>query len=749
MALEQWALERLDAGEAFEAVFEDVIKGSNSVAMLGIGVSLSLVDPAKSVPNSLPLITCQHLWRWDIPRLVQDSTSMFANEIGDWFRHRHLLQAVRNLNQRPHRRQDVRALVPFYVFSADRRLAGRYARAIRSFPERLPFEVQEQKDDPESVAGLLKQAEVSAQQGDPDNWRVAPTEDGQNFQLWSEPPYLEEGEHKQYVAASAARERILAVSLWAHSTLEKAAVGESMAISEGLARARELDVPELFDCVDGDDMFGGRSSAAAVAGAAFVAARHLSEAEWSPENGHWCLDVFERAATAPEPEDGLGGRYSHQSMSPVVFAVHGYSALLARGFEADKCRAALLNLALDPIEDVASAVFKSATYYASSEPHFLAVLFDLGLRACLYEDGDYPERDDLAWSSAEADRQMALLAVAERYLAEDQYPAAVDIPPPWLPMAPGAADQDQFTRNPIRFDYRHAQRAVLQLPISSLVADERFVDQLVDVAGQLLGYTAHQITPPFANSRREHRGGNTPFEWIHAFSNWCGRLCAHLPESTVNERFLVGIFALEHETGLLIMESFMVSFMIEAFLRPDEISKRNMALWDRITGWTFDHPEWGDGASDRHLDREYQSCAFATLFCVTRDFSPLICGVDPGWTPLHRFRPIVERAIRQFGRHQTLFLAVGKFLERGGRDLLPEPALDWLREIAIALKGDQDFWEANGDLMVDVLKQVIGTSAPLSREHRDRVLLIADILVDNGVRGAGFLQQELHRLASA
>jgi hypothetical protein len=190
----------------------------------------------------------------------------------------------------------------------------------------------------------------------------------------------------------------------------------------------------------------------------------------------------------------------------------------------------------------------------------------------------------------------------------------------------------------------------------------------------------------------------------------------------------------------------MRSFMIEALLKPTEISDSNSGLWREMTDWVFNNPEWQHGRTDRHLDREFQSCAFNTLFCVAQDFSPLICGIDQGWSNLEKFRPIIERAVREFGLHQTLYLAVTVFLKRGGFDLLPEPALVWLRDIAMAKKQDQAFWRSNGDDTVEIMKMLTEKKGGLLKPtHREMMILILDILVDNGVRGAGFLQQELLR----
>jgi len=164
--------------------------------------------------------------------------------------------------------------------------------------------------------------------------------------------------------------------------------------------------------------------------------------------------------------------------------------------------------------------------------------------------------------------------------------------------------------------------------------------------------------------------------------------------------------------------------------------------------WLFASPEWQHNGKGDHLDREFTSCAFTTLFCVAPDFSPLICGVDPGWPHLGRFLPVIKRAICEFGTNVTLYLAVITFLKRGGIDLLPDPALAWLHDLVANKKGDQKFWRMNGENTVELLKLLIfQKAAMLTADHRRLITSIADILTDDGVRGAGFLQHELLRAA--
>ena len=113
---------------------------------------------------------------------------------------------------------------------------------------------------------------------------------------------------------------------------------------------------------------------------------------------------------------------------------------------------------------------------------------------------------------------------------------------------------------------------------------------------------------------------------------------------------------------------------------------------------------------------------------------------------MHRFEAVIQHATRQFGLNSTLYIAVALFFKKGGFDLLPDPGLEWLREIVVTMKKDQQFWQSNGEETVEILKMILERKErSLSADHREAISLISDILVDNGVRGAGFLQQELLR----
>ncbi len=141
MALEQWSLEKLEAGAVFEDVFRKVIEGNDSVAALGVGVSLCLAQAGASLECAFPMLTCPYLWEWDIARVIQDASP--ANQIGNWYHDRIELSAVRKLNEKSHRKYDIRHLVPYFVFSGDKAVVTGFRTAFVLF--RIDYQLATRK----------------------------------------------------------------------------------------------------------------------------------------------------------------------------------------------------------------------------------------------------------------------------------------------------------------------------------------------------------------------------------------------------------------------------------------------------------------------------------------------------------------------------------------------------------------------------------------------------------------------------
>ncbi|MBB6012368.1 hypothetical protein HNR59_001713 [Aquamicrobium lusatiense] len=747
MALEQWAFEQIEMGADFGEVFRKAIQGNDTVAVLGLGVSLCLAYPEKAVACSVGLVTCPHLWEWDIARFIQDRSTP-SNEIGNWYQYEMQLKAVRALNRKPHRGQDVRSLAPRLFMSNDAALKRTYLRGIRSFPKRLPFLYEEEKQHAEHVAALREKMQLFSEQGDPKYLKAAQTPDGTQIQIWIEPPSLQQPQYQEQRRENEQLNEFSGLALWAVKSLENGQLHENLTVEHAIAKGKELDGDDIFDGLGLDFLVHQR--AAAVAGAAFVTASYCEDGAWTDEIGDWCLDVFGRAATGPEEPDDISIRDGLLVMHPAVFAAHGYSALLARGFAAERCMNAILSLAVDALAGVVEAVFISAKAYAVAHPKFYWTLLDIGLRQCVLDREEIPEFHSIAWDKREAARNLSLLERADTLLQSQVVTNLPDIPMPWIktgqPVVRGNRETDGYDRNDTIFMFNLAEKILFKATFDPILNQGEMRPLFLRLLDQLMEWNIQEIVPPFATSRREHLGDHTPFEWVFGFSAWCGKVCSALTPEECRQVFLQRIFAQDNETALLVMQSLMRSFMINAFLVPSAIKDAHVALWKEMAEWVFSNPEWRHRERQQYLDREFQSCAQSLLFCMTPDFSPKICGIAPNWPHWGKFMPIIERAIREFGLHKSLFSTVAIFLKNGGADLLPDPALGWLHDIVVEKKRDLPFWNQHGDHAVEIIKSVVEKkAASLTAEHQDMISLIADILVDNGVRGAGSFQQELLR----
>lgn len=785
MALEVWALESIDAGQEFAEVFRQVLEGNESVAALGVAVSLCLAHPGKAVALALPLVTCPHVWQWDIARSVHDQAGMQSNEIGNLQRHRYLLSAVRDLNRKPHRKASIRDMVPMFVFSKDTAIKERYTAGIRSFVDQLPFTYADQLGNSDVVSALRKEMGWFVEQGDPQFWHSELTEDGKHIKFWNDPPSAKSQEHVNQVESSAQLNRFLRLSLWAQKSLDADHVDGTVTLEEALAEAKAIDSESLFDATD--DSFEERNQRAAVSGTAYVLARFSDAAHWTPAAAEWTYHALRRAAEFRGVSD-VTYRSSLLSMHPLVFAAHGIAGLIERGYEKEDCQRITLGLAVAPLEAVSGAVAISARQYAAKEPKFFWILFDLLVRHCIADRDALPDYHAPHWSEAEEVRNMALVDSAVTAISAGTRPLLPAIPLPWRKRQGSgvrqAVEPSGNTRNPVRFLWNIARRNVLRLlsavalpwlkregsrvhhdvgptgyarnpvcflwniaqqtvlkvELQPLLATPEWRSEFLTLVGEMVEMTIQEVVPPFTDSRRDYRG-NTPFEWVFAFFQWLGRVAVHLTTEEVDRVVLGPIFATDNETALLAMQTLQRSFLAHALLTPSTITDDAFATWQKIADWVIENP--AGRTRGKHVDREFSMCLFSLLFCVSGDFGPLVCVVEEDWEPLSRFRTIVERVVTKFGTHPFLYLGVVKFLSKGGLMLAPEPGLAWLREIALVRKQDQDFWSRNGDDTVDVLKLILkGKEALLTQSHRDTISFVTDILVDNGVRGAGFLQQD-------
>jgi hypothetical protein len=94
-----------------------------------------------------------------------------------------------------------------------------------------------------------------------------------------------------------------------------------------------------------------------------------------------------------------------------------------------------------------------------------------------------------------------------------------------------------------------------------------------------------------------------------------------------------------------------------------------------------------------------------------------------------------------------VFAALVKLLRATFDRLMPRPGLEWILAVIRLRRTDRDFWAraSNGEQLVILIRDLIA-AGPLMTNDRASIVEIADALIEVGVRGAAFLQQDMVRL---
>jgi hypothetical protein len=343
MAMEDWAFAEIDRGRPVDDVIRQVVSGNECCAVLGIAAALALSRLQVS-PAVVPLITCQHLWHWDLQRAIEDRSGLHANMMGGAFLRRdpRLIEATDRANKRPVRRYEIRHLVTPSVLSSDHEIARAVQGAIQSFPKHLPYSLAEEVRDATHVQKLTRTAEIWAEMGRPETYIAAQAGDGKGTLIYHQSPKATDSDVTAAAARAAEMNADAAILNWVHASFDKGQLDSALSIDQAIAQARSLDRPELFSTPEkagGAELF----RTAAISGAAAAALTFARDLTVQQRN--WAIDIVQRASRMPSPEDEYGVEYSANSHHPCRYAARGLGALVQEDPSNGAAKEMLLRLA--------------------------------------------------------------------------------------------------------------------------------------------------------------------------------------------------------------------------------------------------------------------------------------------------------------------------------------------------------------------------------------------------------------------
>lgn len=662
MALEAWAFRELEKGIPVDDVLKAVLEGHQSVGALAVAAVVALQAQHTSA-TSLPIATNQRLWHWDIRRQVEDMTQM-ANLIG-FFKPQdrpHGL-AVKEGNERPVRRADIRSLGTLMVLRGGE-LGAQAAAAIRGFSGNLPFDYAEQRKNAEVRSDLARTAEIWAELGKPENYRPELSPDESKVVISHENPKATGEDIETMQARHSEMGRYLSLLNWAYSYFDDGKLKESLTLEAAATAAKELDFADLFATGhEHTELAHQRQSA--VAGVAAILLLEKAEAHLE-----WAVEVCVRAAQTPEAPQPFFTRSVKLMHHPVLYATKGLGALFLVADEDEDVKPLqffLTGLCAYPYEEIAVAAFGALLAAWSRYPDIAWAAMRLATALALFEVKYVPGEDAEKRHYARFQR----MVTEELQRLQDGAVVAGPLPTwpePWLPITDGEAVQAhqrrgrnvdaQWRVNPLRVDTSLLEKILLVIPLEAALADQAHTALFLDWCEGLAKWTIERIAPAWARSRRDLDDPYGPdyFKWRRHLYRFLSRVALKLPVEEGSRRFLRPAMTTNDETFASLGECFTHHLITQVADSP-EIPQTALELLSVVTQRVLAYRDWCHAAHGGHAEQDFVDIVKHLFFADLGYAGGAVRFANRNWAEVGAVIPIFEPILRTHGSVSFVALA--------------------------------------------------------------------------------------------
>lgn len=751
LALDQWALDQIDAGADGDAIIERIVRGNQSIAALGIALHVALAKPVITRVSEA-LVTTQRLWRADIERYVQEVSIRSSSQIGFWREnHRKDAVAVESLNTRAVRSEEIRTLVTLHVLQTDPEAAQRVRQAISSFADSPDFELEEARDHPGARDYALEQARTYAAWGDVAHYRLVDLPEQPDRQaIVMVNPIVEEPGVRERLEEGQEHLRTFALFHWADKSFDGGRVADAMTIEQGVASARSLDDGTLFQPTLDEDQISIRRGAVAGAAAVVVAfAPNDPEAEWA-------RGVLARAANCPEEGGPLWSSIGIVSWHHVIFVARAAGADLRRDPASRRHATDLLSTLVHPLDNVGLATSGLLASLWDVAPQVCWVGLGLALELCIiapHEIGPNSMHDPNAGVEARQRKLAAALARLERG------PGLLPMPPaPWV--ATTAADGRRVDRLPAddndngaapthwraadgwwRSD--RAGEILVKQPVRAILS-AGFDDMFVSFCEAMLAWTIERRAPAWASRSREIDRGDI-FEWTHRFADVLGALVGLIDLERAEASFISPVCGIEEEdTCFDLLTPLVIMFVCQHVLDSSEVAPATPVVLERSLDRLLAAPTFSRTAYRAGELHGFSMPQLARwLMFVGVENAALAHRFSNGdWSEIALILPTVDRFVRTAGWAPTV---MDDFLTLAERSREHFPADAFADAILAALSTQADpgaRWRGTmiAAKIASRVQDIADRASPLPLALGQKLLRILDVLVDQGDRRSAALQ---------
>ena len=737
LALSHWAFKQIEDGRPTDEIIRVIVEGNECYAVLGLALVLAL-ETLHVSETTLPIVTCQRLWRHDTARLAQEPTraiDLFGLGLTTRLTSEQA-EAKEYLDTRVSRKRGVRELVMHFALGPDENLRLRLREALAHFPGDLPYEIEETRSDRAFTASLKEEAKRHAGLGDIANYRTHTIEDEQTF-ISYQSPVPATPEQTQQIAAHATYFQEMAVLGWAEKSLTDNTLSDGMALADAVALARERDKTSMFE--ERHDV-GEHAPQSLIAAIAACVIRFGAP---SAQDHEWALDVLARIEGMKERPDTFYG--SKIPWHPTIFLITSLAHLRESNPSDVELVRLLIRLTVYPLEEIKNLAFAALFGDPDLRVAWVSAQLALGRAIChwpkIKKDG---RRDDRVNQAA----RKKSLRRALRALDVNAIAPLTPLPPAWVRTSGRSWDgqlEDEFTwaePNPF-FDAQFAANVFQHLPIEAWCQSGIYRPLLHRVLKQFVIWTSARLMPSWRERGSDHDLARM-IQWTRLLGDLLARAAPYYETEMVRKELLAP-FLTDDENGLRVLAPFADRTTIRHVLDAQTIPSNTFALLNDcvarvVHDRVFDPVGYRAGEVHSSDLREL----IRALLCVAVEKADGAARFANGdWAQIRLIMPLVTRLVTAVGWSSFVMDQFLTLCERAGAAYPLDAFAEQVNAVLASIENTKGSWA--GTLLpariAGVVQCLVDAHFPLQADQARELLKVLDALIDLGDRRSAALEQ--------
>jgi hypothetical protein len=654
--------------------------------------------------------------------------------------------ALSYLRGRKSRSREVRNLTPFFALHTDIRLREQFKMALASFPDRLPYFVEEERTSESHMQSLREKARIWADWGNAENYKASDLLEHPGMKIieYQAPEPLPDAVQER-MATSTLNLQDFNVMAWATKSLEAGALEPNIDLTAALDHVRSRETQELFDMIAESELLARQSAISATA-ALVVRFGGVSDNDMD-----WAWNILARIERMAESQGTMAE--SHNPWHPGLYLVGALYHDLRRDVPREGSAERLLRLALHPRNQVAASALTALLNLHDRDRCLAWIAAGLASDLFITHAAEFDDTGTRDTSDNEAARQTALESALARYVARQIKPLTA-LPAAWVHALPRHRSsiyrrlEEPVWREPdVFFNHYAAERIVGAFPVEAWCASPEFMHLFLSYLDQLTLWTASKLDPDWHDSddRHDRRDRTDLNHWPMRLADLIARAASCLPADIVINRYLKPFSDARDDAGLDFIAHFAEMTTCRHVYDAETVSDGTIALLDHclerlLSERSFDPNSYRAGeVHGFDLPRLIKS-----LFFVSVQGAPGAMRFANGdWTDLPRVMPLIDKLIRQAGWAPFVMDMFLTMCERAGPAYPIDAFADQVTAALSALRTSRASWTglmhpARLSGMVQVLADA---NYPLTVDQSRNLLFVLDALIDLGDRRSAALEQ--------